>query len=123
MPKLIMIMIICGTYGHRENGTIKAKHAGDVFAVDESEAERLVDLGVAEYVEADADSGDKSPPDTSGDVELTNAEIKAKLDDLGVEYPERANKAKLLELLAEADAEGDGEDSGDESPPDIGGDE
>lgn len=44
--------------------------------------------------------------------ELTNAELKAKLDELGVEYDKRANKATLLELLENAqkeNADNDGE--------------
>lgn len=34
--------------------------------------------------------------------ELTNKELKAKLDELGVEYPSVVNKTQLKELLAEA---------------------
>jgi hypothetical protein len=42
-------------------------------------------------------------PSEEADKELTNAELKAKLDDLGVEYPAVVNKAKLKELLAGAE--------------------
>jgi hypothetical protein len=49
-----------------------------------------------------------SPLDHDGDGEdggsLTVAELKAALDDLGVEYPARANHAALTSLLAQAEA-------------------
>ena len=38
-------------------------------------------------------------------VELTSKEIKAKLDELGVEYKSSASKAELLALLEEAGGE------------------
>lgn len=37
--------------------------------------------------------------------ELTSKEIKAKLDELGIEYKNRASKAELLALLEEAGGE------------------
>lgn len=43
--------------------------------------------------------------------ELTNAEIKVKLDKLGIEYDKRANKATLLAILEAAQKEVD--DTGD----------
>ena len=36
---------------------------------------------------------------------LTVAEIKAKLDELGIEYDKKANKAELLELLKSAETD------------------
>jgi hypothetical protein len=47
--------------------------------------------------------------------ELTKDEIKAKLDELGVEYDESAKKAELQELLAEVEEpEEEGDDAGDD---------
>jgi protein-disulfide isomerase len=37
--------------------------------------------------------------------EPTNAELKAKLDELGIEYDKRANKSTLMELLEKAQKE------------------
>lgn len=46
--------------------------------------------------------------------ELTIAEIKAKLDELGIEFDNRANKATLLELLKAAQKEKNEEISDDD---------
>lgn len=50
----------------------------------------------------------KEAEQTQKEPELTNAELKAKLDELGVEYEKRANKATLLALLEQAQSQ-DGE--------------
>lgn len=44
----------------------------------------------------------KAAEQTQKEPELTNAEIKAKLEEIGIEYDKRANKATLLALLEEA---------------------
>lgn len=44
----------------------------------------------------------KAVEQTQKEPELTNAEIKAKLEELGIEYDKRGNKATLLALLEEA---------------------
>lgn len=36
--------------------------------------------------------------------ERTKAQLKARLDELGVEYPEKANRTELLALVTEAEA-------------------
>lgn len=46
-------------------------------------------------------------------VDLTNKELMAKLDELGVEYDKKANKATLLALLEEAQ-KGTGENPDDD---------
>jgi hypothetical protein len=43
--------------------------------------------------------------DAKEDVELTNAELKAILDDRGISYGANDNKAKLKELVAESEPE------------------
>jgi len=55
----------------------------------------------------------KRTPQESKINELTVAEIKAKLDELGIEYDKKATKAELISLLEAVQGESQ-EESGDE---------
>jgi hypothetical protein len=62
----------------------------------ETLASQLIKAGFAEEV--------KDAPTDSGEDDLTKAQIKEKLNALGVPYDDRANKAALLAILADAEA-------------------
>jgi hypothetical protein len=66
-----IIKIIEGVYGYRSKdgkGAIQPKKRGDEpFEVSESEAARLVEGGIAEYVDEVAESEDDSGGEGSGD--------------------------------------------------------
>lgn len=55
----------------------------------------------------------KRTPQESKINELTVAEIKAKLDELGIDYDKKATKAELISLLEAVQGESQ-EESGDE---------
>lgn len=61
--------------------------------------ERLEELVKSGYIVA-VDGGEDNHKE-----ELTSKEIKAKLDELGIEYKNRAGKAELLTLLEKAEGE------------------
>lgn len=65
--------------------------AGETMSQEEAARRGLLDRAV----DACADEAPKQD-------EMTNAQIKEVLDDLGVEYPKRAKKATLLDILAAA---------------------
>ena len=106
------IIIINGTFGLREGGRITPKKAGDPpFDVPEMQAERLVALGVAKIVGG-------APESLSTGDEMTNKQIKEKLDALGISYLARATKEELLALLESAKATED-DDTEDDDTEDM----
>lgn len=81
-----MIKMIAGIYGHRVNGAVVAKTPkSEPFELDPKEEERLVEAGVAEYVEET-----KKAPTT---VNAKKTESKAKAEKAKAE----AEKAKAEE--------------------------
>ena len=62
------IKIVAGVYGYRDqNGFLKPKGEGEVIDIDDTEAERLIGLGVASAV--DPVASQDSIPDASDDSE------------------------------------------------------
>ena len=72
-----MIKIIKGYYGYKNGNSIIPKCSKDApFSCDKAEEARLVKLGVAEYVKAEANEGDgddESNDDESNDDESNDA--------------------------------------------------
>lgn len=64
----MLVKILAGTYGYRdENGRLRPKNKGDVANVDEAEATRLIEIGIAEASDL--------PFSESLDIEMDNTDI------------------------------------------------
>ena len=101
------VKIIAGVYGYRDqNGFLKPKGEGEVIDIDDTEAERLIGLGVASAVEPVAsqdsiqDAFDDSEGNTTTDESETEEEaVSEATDDEYVEY----NDMSLEELKESAE--------------------
>lgn len=88
------VKIIAGVYGYRDqNGFLKPKGEGEVIDIDDTEAERLIELGVASAVEPVAsqdsipDVFDDSEGDTTTDESEAEEEaVSEATDDEYVDY-------------------------------------
>ena len=121
-----LIKLIQGAYGHRAPGSLVTElitTKDPPFEVDESEAQRLVALGVAEYVqgvvatppqEDDDQTKGETPPEGNEGSEgqettnndkpeygefMTVTELKAYADERGIEYENKTTKAKLIAAI------------------------
>lgn len=113
------IRILAGVYGHRENGRVKAVKAGDPpIEVDDVNAARLINAGVAEAVEevkpkaaaqpepeAETDEAEAFPEYSE---KMTRAQLEAIAEQVGIE-PEDIKacetKADLIDMLDDWKAE------------------
>ena len=128
-----LIQIINGTYGFRPSPfVVEPKKASDPpFEVNDEEAERLVNLGVAKVVdevvpeketkedapEADVEAPEEvrgaepeDEPDVKEDQALeskTNDELSSIADGLGIEIPKRAKKADIIAAIRGAEEDDD----------------
>lgn len=88
------VKIVAGVYGYRDqNGFLKPKGEGEVIDIDDTEAERLIGLGVAYAVEPVAsqdsipDASDDSEGDTTNDESEAEEEaVSEATDDEYVDY-------------------------------------
>ena len=88
------VKIVAGVYGYRnQNGFLKPKGEGEVIDIDDTEAERLIGLGVASAVEPVAsqdsiqDAFDDSEGNTTTDESETEEEaVSEATDDEYVDY-------------------------------------
>lgn len=88
------VKIVAGVYGYRDqNGFLKPKGEGEVIDIDDTEAERLIGLGVASAVEPVAsqdsipDVSDDSEDDTTPDESESEEEaVSEAIDDEYVDY-------------------------------------
>lgn len=121
-----LIKLIQGAYGYRapsSSVTELITTKSPPFEVEESEAERLIALGVAEYVQSavatapqeddDQAKGENTPPPDGGGKGqetpqtdkpeygdfMTVAQLKAYADERGIEYEDKTTKAKLIEAI------------------------
>ena len=83
-----MIKIIKGSYGLKRGSMVVPIHAGsDPIELSKEKEERLVRLGVAEYVNADPDEV-KKPADGTDDAQ----------DEIVDEFPEYSESMKIADL-------------------------
>lgn len=127
-----MIKIIKGVYGYLdEHGTVKPKTEKDEpFTLSAEKEARLVDLGVAEYVNTPAPENEpevgQEETEGAGHLdpeqleELTNAQLKEMAQEMGIDTKKLTTKAKLIEAITAVDVipgpETETEDD-DETPP------
>ena len=109
-----MIKIISGTYGHLIGGRVRPKTvASDPFSLTPAEEARLVDRGIAVYVnevpaELDASIGLDSVPEYS--TRNTVKELQAIGEQFGITFEEGMTKAQMVEILNQYTA-GEDEDA------------
>lgn len=130
------VRIICGTYGHQPEGSkiVKAVVRGETVDLPDDKAERLVKLGVAEYVNepATAQNGeyvpdgtpigfDEMPPEDFGEVEsedeaetmeeiidlatLSAKELRTIGTEYGLTFKANAKKTDMIEAITAAQAQ------------------
>ena len=105
-----MIKIIKGYYGYKQGGSIVPKSSVDgPFECDKAEEARLVKLGVAEYVTANANKGDEG----NG---LDKEALIARYKELGLAGNPASWKAETIaKKIAEAEANANkGDEEGDD---------
>ena len=120
----MLISIIKGNYGYNDGRIVRAKSPSDPpFEVSDSEAARLIGMGIAKAVDklpVDGKlSAEEKKPDTDPDnsvggnaagdddendmpiynEEMSNAELQAIAKEYGIPVPNRANKSELMAAL------------------------
>lgn len=142
----MLVKIISGTYGHRVGSKIEPKDKNSKpFELDDSEAKRIVALGVAEIVTGgvatpekpqNASGTNSNPPENENgsnseneggndkpfnlDAEqldgMTIKELKKLAEDMGIDTSKMKKKADYITAICEVEI---GVDDG-EAPPDLG---
>ena len=131
-----MIKIVRGVYGFMdENGIVRPKTAADApFELKPEQEERLVRLGVAEYVgnteaeqphedeqqgteaEQDPIGFDETPDDEPALSDLSAKELRALGKEYGLSFKVGMSKADMVKAIEAAEAELDTEDDGEAAP-------
>ena len=90
-------------YNVYKNGEKVATTENNTFQLNGLEADTEYTIGVSQVVDGRESEvvTIKARTDKVQEAELTVPEIKALLDDRGIEYPSSARKAELIELLEE----------------------
>ena len=105
-----MIQIICGTYGHLIGGRVRPKTAGsEPFSLTPAEEARLVERGIAVYVNEAPVAVEDSIPEYS--TRNTVKELQAIGEQFGITFEEGMTKAQMVEILNQHMAESDTEDA------------
>lgn len=114
------IKIIVGSYGYRPEGsgsvTLITKHHPPIV-VNDAEAERLTDLGVAKIIENNVSliaPGSNPDADTKPLYSMKNKsdELKALMDEFGLKYEDGVTKQQMVDALDEFFEDFDGNESG-----------
>ena len=99
-----MVKIIKGSYGMRRGKTIEAVGAGTIISIEKEQEERLVRLGVAEYVEGEGPKAVKedgaSAPEYSEEMKLP--ELKKIAESYGVDATSLRSKKEVIEAIEAA---------------------
>ena len=103
------VKIVAGVYGYRDqNGFLKPKGEGEVIDIDDTEGERLIELGVASAVEPvasqdsipdvfDDSEGDTTPDESEAEEEaVSEATDDEYVDYNDMSFEELKESAKLL---------------------------
>jgi len=99
---MVKIKIIRGTYGYKQNGngSISPKTVKDPpFEVDEKEAERLIDMGVAAHADNEQDNEENPAYNKS----MSLKELQKIAEGYGVENADKlTSKDKVIAAIEEA---------------------
>lgn len=113
-----MIKIVKGTYGYVDsNGTVKPKTAADApFELTEAQEARLVNKGVAVYVDGGRTALPEGVVGVTWNVDMKADQLRAIAKDMGLTFPVGTTKAAMVEAMdkhmseVEAAAEATGEE-------------
>lgn len=96
-----MIQIIKGTYGYQDkNGIVKPKTAADEpFELSEAQEARLVERGVAVYVNAGSTALPGGVVGVSWDVTMKADKLRAIAKEMGLTFPVGTSKAAMVEAM------------------------
>lgn len=98
-----MIKIICGTYGHLIDGRVRPKTAAsEPFSLTPEQEARLVERGIAVYVnEAPAEADASNVADRIPEYSTRNTvkELQAIGEQFGITFEEGMTKAQMVEIL------------------------
>ncbi len=110
---MAFVKIVRGTYGHWNGKAVVAKNSdSEPFELDEKKAQRIVDLGVAQYVQKEkALKAEGQPaeveskimePDISELEKMTVMELKKIAGEYGIPYEKTSKKAELIQAIQSA---------------------
>lgn len=146
---MLKVKIIYGTYGYKTNGHIVPKDSNDEpFLLDNAEAERLVSLGVAKIIANDvatdrggekatiqsitpSNASNRSNDENEGgnDIagflderqlkEMTNKELKALAEDMGIETARLKTKNDYIRAIVSIEVSVSTDNENIENPPDL----
>lgn len=113
-----MIQIVKGTYGYLDsNGIVKPKTAADgPFELTEAQEARLVNKGVAVYVDGGSTALPEGVMGVTWDINMKADQLRAIAKDMGLTFPVGTTKAAMVEAMdkymavVEAAAEAAGEE-------------
>lgn len=114
------VRILCGGYGHRIKDVVKLVRTGEAVEVDDSEADRLISLGVAaldvatpQEGGANADPGGNAPPagnpaegretaflDHDQLQAMTVPDLKRLAEDMGIDTSDCKKKHDYIEAIS-----------------------
>lgn len=100
-----MIRITNGTYGHRDNGrTVPLTPESGPVELDKATEDRLVSLGVAVFVDAEAPAGKAPITDPESPyIGKSAKQLRATLAERGIKAPSKAKVAELIAMLEKDD--------------------
>lgn len=123
------VKIIYGTYGYHSNGRVKPIRPGsEPIEVQDDEADRLVSLGVAEYVNDISNNENLNDDKEAQDEELISTHLdKAQLETMKLEDLKRLasdmgidvkslKKAEIIDLIVQVEVQVNAKDITDEPP-------
>lgn len=127
-----MIKIISGTYGMRKNGKIIPKNSSsEPFEIKADEERKLVELGIAEYVDVSKNkkiaetpkSADDNTKQTAKLEDMTGKQLKAYAKEHNIKLPKSAtSKSDIVEAIKSAENNndnGENEQASNETAPVI----
>lgn len=109
-----MIKIIKGVYGHLINGVVKPKTSADEpFELTEAQEARLVNLGVAVYVDGGRTALPEDVQLVDWNVNMKASELRAIAKDMGLTFPVGTTKTEMVAAMDKFVAENAAEDGAD----------
>lgn len=109
-----MIKIIKGVYGHLVNGIVKPKTSADKpFELTEAQEERLVNLGVAVYVDGGRTALPEGVVGVDWNIDMKASELRAIAKDMGLTFPVGTTKAEMVAAMDKYIEENAAEDGAD----------
>lgn len=125
------VKIIKGTYGHKVNGRVKPVSLGGTVELQDEEAQRLVDLEVAEYVNVFTDNDKLNADNEKEEDEIITThldrtqletmkleDLKRLATDMGIDV-QTLKKAEIIDLVVQVEVQVNAKDITEEPPVDF----